>query len=189
MTAPREVRRPGLAVCRAKLPSDEVTVHDGIPVTTPARTLFDLAAVITPQQLRHALNEAEIRRLASPIPLDALIARHPRRKGTEALKRALDQQRQTGETVIRSEFETAFLDFVHRHRLPRPKMNPRLGPFEPDALWSEQRLVVELDSYGIHTTKQAFEQDRARDRALTLAGYRVIRITWRQLITDADAVA
>jgi very-short-patch-repair endonuclease len=187
--APRRCRRPGIDAHHIVLPPDEVTVEHGIPVTTPARTLFDLAAVVTAQQLRHALNEAEIRRLASPTPLDALIARHPRRKGTQALRSALDQQRQTGETFTRSNFETAFLDFAERHGLPRPKMNHPLGPYEPDALCPDHRLIVELDSYAIHTTREAFEQDRARDRALTLAGYRVVRVTWRQLNTDADALA
>jgi very-short-patch-repair endonuclease len=186
-TGPR--RRPGIQAHRAKLGPDEITVHHGIPTTNPARTLFDLAAVVTPQQLAHALNEAEIRRLSSPVSLDALIARHPRRKGTQALRRALEIQRQRGETVIRSDFETAFLDFVERYGLPRPKMNEPLGPYEPDALWPEHRLIVELDSYGVHATRQSFETDRARDRALTLAGYTVLRITWRQLTSDADAIA
>jgi very-short-patch-repair endonuclease len=189
VTCPRRLDIPGVDSHRTVLPPDEVTVHDGIPVTNPARTLFDLAAVVTPQQLRHALNEAEIRRLASPLPLDALIARHPRRKGTQALRRALEHERTTGETVIRSRFETKFLDFADRYGLPRPKMNEPLGSYEPDALWPEQRVVVELDSYGIHATRQSFESDRERDRDLTLAGYRVIRITWRQLTDDADALA
>jgi very-short-patch-repair endonuclease len=189
VTCPRRLDIPGVDSHRTVLPPDEVTVEHGIPVTTPARTLFDLAAVVTEQQLRHALNEAEIRRLASPLSLDALIARHPRRKGTQALKSALDTQRQTGETITKSRLERRFLELVDAHGLPRPKMNHPLGPYEPDALWPEQRLVVELDSYGIHTTRQAFEQDRARDRALTLAGYRVVRITWRQLTTHADALA
>ena len=187
--APRRCRRPGIEGHHIVLPPDEVTVERGIPVTNPARTIFDLAAVISPQQLRHAINEAEIRRLSSPTSLDALIARHPRRKGTQALKRALELQRQRGETVIRSDFETAFLDFVHRYGLPRPRMNEPLGPYQPDALWPVQRLVVELDSYGIHTTREAFEKDRARDRDLQARGYRVLRVTWRQLTTDADELA
>jgi very-short-patch-repair endonuclease len=184
ITGPRACRRAGIESHHELLAPDELTTHDGIPVTTPARTLFDLAAVLTPRQLSHALNEAELRRLTSPIPLDALIARHPRRKGTQALSRALELQRQQGETVIRSDFETAFLDFTDRHGLPRPKMNQPLGPYCLDALWPRERLVVELDSYAIHTTRQAFESDRARDRALTLAGYRVLRITWRQLTAE-----
>src|SRR3954447_1423027 len=180
VTAPRRCRRAGIEAHRAELSPDEVTVHDGIPVTNPARTLFDLAAVVTAQQLEHALNQAEIRRLASPVSLAALIARHPRRKGTQALRRALEIQRQQGETVIRSDFETAFLDFAERYGLPQPTMDEPLGPYEPDAFRPDQRVVVELDSYAIHTRRQAFESDRARDRELTLGGYRVVRITWRQ---------
>jgi very-short-patch-repair endonuclease len=179
--SPRKRRIPGVLTRRILLPPDEITVRDGVPVTTPARTLFDLASVVTQRQLEHALNEAEIRRLTSPLPLDALIARHALRKGTIALRRALEKQRQIGETVIRSDFETAFLDFTAQHGLPRPTTNQPLGPYEPDAFWPDQRLIVELDSYDIHTTRQAFEQDRTRDRALTTAGYRTIRITWRQL--------
>jgi very-short-patch-repair endonuclease len=182
-------RRPGIHAHRVRLEPDEITVEDGIPVTNPARTLFDLASVVTPQQLAHALNEAEIRRLTSPLPLDALIARHPRRKGSAALRRALEKQRRTGETVIRSDFEAAFLDFTERHGLPRPHMNEPLGPYQPDAFWAAQRLIVELDSYDIHTTRRAFERDRARDRALTTAGYRVIRITWRQLTHEPEQLA
>src|SRR3954462_11722777 len=63
---------------------DEITLHSGIPVTTPARTLLDLAAVVAEQQLKHAFQEAEIRRLASPTSLDSLLARYPARKGTRA---------------------------------------------------------------------------------------------------------
>jgi very-short-patch-repair endonuclease len=190
ITVPRNRRaRPGIDVHRAVLPADEVARERGIPVTNPARTLLDLAGVLTPQQLAHALNEAEVRRLSSPLPLDALVERHPGRRGAQMLKRALAEQRRIGETILWSTFEREFLDFVARYGLPRPRVNEPLGPYHPDAVWPEQRLVVELDSYGIHTTRQAFEQDRARDRALALAGWRVLRITWRQLTTDADTIA
>jgi hypothetical protein len=188
VTVPRNRRgRPGVEYHRIALAPDEVTVEEGIPVTNP-HALLDLAAVLTRQQLEHALNEAEIRRLASPLPLDALVG-HPNRREIETLKRALDKHRRIGETVIRSDFETAFLDFTDRFGLPRPIMNAPLGPYEPDAQWPEQRVVVELDSYGIHTTRQAFEADRERDRRLQAAGYRVARITWRQLHTEPDEIA
>jgi Transcriptional regulator, AbiEi antitoxin/Protein of unknown function (DUF559) len=187
--APGQRRRPGIEARRIVLSDDEVTVEDGIPTTNPARTLFDLAGVVTQQQLEHALNEAEIRRLASPLPLDALIARHPGRGGTAALRRVLEKHRQIGETVIRSDFETAFLAFTEEHGLPRPHMDEPLGPYFPDAVWRDPRLVVELDSYDIHTTRQAFEADRARDRALMAAGYRTIRITWRQLRREPHQLA
>jgi very-short-patch-repair endonuclease len=189
MITPRRCRHPGIRAYRIVLPSDEVTVEQGIPTTNPVRTLFDLASVITPQQLEHALNEAEIRRLTSPLPLDALIARHPRSKGTQALRRALEKQRQIGETVLKSTMERRFLAFVEQHGLPRPKMNEPLGPYFPDALWPAQRVIVELDSYDIHTTRQAFENDRKRDRDLQTAGYRTIRITYRQLTNDPTPLA
>jgi very-short-patch-repair endonuclease len=178
-------KRPGVQYHRIALPADEITVEQGIPTTNPARTLFDLSSVLTQQQLEHALNEAEIRRLTSPLSLDALIARHPRRKGTQALRRALEKHGQHGETVTKSDFETAFLDFTEHYGLPRPRMNEPLGPYFPDAFWPAQRLIVELDSYDIHTTRQAFEEDRA----LTTAGYKVIRVSYRQLSTDPSRLA
>jgi very-short-patch-repair endonuclease len=190
VTVPRHRRgRPAVEYHQTVLPLDEVTEERGIPVTNPARTLLDLAAVLTPQQLAHALNEAEIRRLASPLPLDALVARHPGRRGTQALKRALDQQQEIGETITRSELEERFRAFVDEHALPHPRMNTPLGAYTPDAVWPAARLVVELDSYGIHTTRQAFETDRERDRTLQLMGYRVIRITWRQLHAEPHRLA
>jgi very-short-patch-repair endonuclease len=189
ITLPRLCRRPRIQAHRAVLPPDETTTERGIPVTNPARTLLDLAAVLTPQQLAHALNEAEVRRLASPLPLDALVARHPGRRGTTALKRALAKQREIGETITRSEFEERFRAFVDDHALPHPRMNAALGPYTPDAVRPDARLVVELDSYGIHTTRQAFESDRERDRTLQLMGYRVVRITWRQLSTQPRTIA
>jgi AbiEi antitoxin C-terminal domain len=171
LTVPRHRRgRPRVEYHQIVLPPDEVTRHRGIPVTNPARTLLDLAAILTAQQLEHALNEAEIRRLTSPLPLDALVARHPGRKGIAAITRALDNQRQTGETITKSEFERRFLALLDAHAIPRPSTNTPLGPYEPDAVWTHERLVVELDSYPIHTTRRAFERDRARDRALQAAG-------------------
>src|SRR3954453_4251998 len=72
---------------------------------------------------------------------------------------------------------------------PRPKRTPPFGPYPPDAVWPPARLVLELDSYSIHTTRQAFESDRERDRRLLAAGYRVVRITWRQLTYQPTSIA
>jgi very-short-patch-repair endonuclease len=188
VTASRKCRRPRIEAHRAVLPPDEVTRERGIPVTNPARTLLDLAAVISPEQLERTINEAEVRRLASPLPLGALVARHPTRRGTAAIRRILEHSRPGG-TITRSELENCFLALVDAENLPRPRMNEPLGPFEPDAIWREERLVVELDSYPIHTTRRAFESDRRRDRQLQAAGYRVIRITWRQLQDEPRTIA
>jgi very-short-patch-repair endonuclease len=184
----RACRRPGIEAHRATLQPDELTRERGIPVTNPARTLLDLAEVLTPQQLERAINEAEVRRLTSPLPLAALVARHPTRRGTNALRRILHRN-DLGETITRSALEERFLALVDANGFPRPRMNAPLGPYHPDALWPDERLVVELDSYPIHTTRQAFESDRTRDRELTLAGYRVVRITWRQLRDEPARIA
>jgi very-short-patch-repair endonuclease len=186
---PRHCRRPGIDAHRIALPADEVTVERGIPVTNPARTLLDFAAVVTQPQLEHAFNEAEVRRLASPLPLDALVARYPNRRGNTAIRRVLATHAAMGETVTRSRLERRFLALVDAHALPRPRMNRTGDHGELDATWEDARLVVELDGYATHGTRRAFEDDRARDRALQVAGWRVVRITWRQLTVDAGTIA
>jgi len=186
---PRKLRRPGIDAHRIAIAPDEVTVEDGIPVTTPARTLFDLAAVVTLDQLEHAFNEAEYRRLTSPVSLDALVSRHAGRRGTRAIERVLDNHRRNGETRTRSELERKLLALLDAHGLPRPRINRQSDPGELDARWPEQRLVVECDGFAAHGTRKAFEDDRARDRDLQVAGWRVVRITWRQLTTDGDTIA
>jgi very-short-patch-repair endonuclease len=190
VTAPRKLKpRAGLEAHRIALPPDEVTVRDGIPVTTPARTLFDLAAVVPAHQVEAAFNEAEYRRLTSPVSLDVLLARYPGRRGTRVLTRVLDDHRRNGETRTRSELERCFLSLLDAHGLPRPKINRVGDDGELDARWPEEKLIVECDGFAAHGTRKAFEADRARDRALVVAGWRVIRLTWRQLTTEPDAIA
>jgi very-short-patch-repair endonuclease len=189
VTVPRQRRpRPQIQLHHAALQADEVTVHDGIPVTNPARTLLDLAEVLSAHQLERAINEAEFRRLTSPLPLDALVARHPNRRGTRALKRILEATT-VGDNRTRTDLESAFLAFLDAHDLPRPKTNRTVGPGEVDAVWPDRRLVAELDGYDAHTTRRAFENDRARDRELVVAGWRLVRITWRQLEHDPERLA
>jgi very-short-patch-repair endonuclease len=188
--APRRLgTRPRIDAHRIALPADEVTVERGIPVTTPARTLLDLAQVLTPHQLERAITEAEIRRLTSPHPLDALVARHAGGRGTATLKRILEGLHEIGETITRSELEDRFLGLLDAHDLPRPRTNRKIGAIEADAVWPRQRLIAELDGFATHATRAAFEKDRARDRALQVAGWRVVRITWRQLREDPATIA
>lgn len=189
VVTPRLCRRPGIEAHRIVLPDDEVTVHEGIPVTTAARTLFDLAAVLPLDQLQFAFNEAEYRRLTSPTSLDALLARHPRRRGTANLRRVLERHHAIGVTPLRSVLEERFVTFVDANGFPRPLVNRRTDHGELDARWPDQRLVVELDGWAAHGTRAAFEDDRARDRALVTAGWRVVRITARQLDAEPDTIA
>jgi very-short-patch-repair endonuclease len=187
--SPRLCRRPGIAARCMVLRADETDQEDGIPVTTPARTLFDLAAVVTPAQLEAAFNEAEYRRLTSPVSLDALLERYPRRKGNSAVKQVLDNHRKNGATRTRSDLERALISLLDAHHLPRPRINRNTEHGELDATWPEHKLSVEVDGWAAHGTRQAFEDDRARDRALVVDGWRVIRLTWRQLEAEPARIA
>jgi hypothetical protein len=189
VTAVNERRRPGIRMHRAWLPPDEVTSARGIPATTITRTLFDLAAVLRPRHLERAINEAEAQRPSDPLSLPHLIARYPQHRGVRTLKEILDQ----GTGTTRSELEVRFLEFIDAHRLPRPETNSHLlirgAWIECDCLWREQGLVVELDGRAWHSTADAFERDRERDRAVNAEGFRTVRVTWRQLHESPEALA
>jgi hypothetical protein len=109
-----------------------------------------------------------------------------------AVRRLLDS-RAIGRYVTKQELEARFLAFLDAHGIERPRTNAMVElepePKEVDCLWPAPRVVAELDGFATHGTRRAFENDRARDRALVVAGYRVVRITWRQLTEDAIALA
>jgi hypothetical protein len=170
VTARTDRRVPGVHTHRSRNLTD-VTTHYGIPTTTPARTLLDLADRLDPASLTRAVNDARLRHLTSPADLDDLRARSPGRATT-----ALAEEHPDAPT--RSVFEDAFLAFVDRHGLPRPEVNQRVAGYEVDMLWRPQRLVAELDGRAYH---DGFEQDRERDADLLAAGLRVVRVTWKRL--------
>jgi len=188
VTVPKARRsRPGIRVHQACLPADEVTVHEGIPITTVPRTLFDLAAVLPERQLERAINEAEVLHLWDELSLDHLLHRYPRHRGSKAVRTALHRRRQ-GSTATKSELEEMFLALTDQAGMPRPEVNVPVEGFEVDAVWRDVRLVVELDGRDTHGTAAAFERDRARDRALQVAGWRPVRITYRQMCDTPRAV-
>jgi very-short-patch-repair endonuclease len=180
VTAPGSKRRPGIKLHRADLPADETTTHDGIPTTTVPRTLLDLSAVVQRSELRSALRQAEQLKLTDPLWLGDLVERYPRKPGIRAVK-ALMEEAQSGLGVIRSELEERFQALLLNAAVPRPETNAQIEGMEVDCAWPEHNLIVELDGHATHQGPLAFEQDRARDRRLEAAGWRVIRITWRQL--------
>jgi hypothetical protein len=190
VATPRRLQRSRIEFHCCRVPEDEMTIKDGIPVTTVSRTLFDLAAVLSPGQLARAVNEAEIRRLWDRLSLQDLLDRHPRRPGAAKVRALIADP---GGAGTRNDFEDAFLAFLDRFGLSRPATNVpvHLGDrtVEVDFAWVVERLIVELDGRETHGTRAAFESDRARDRALTARGWRVIRITWRQLHDDPHSIA
>jgi very-short-patch-repair endonuclease len=193
VTVPRRLHASsGIDLHRTTLAADETTRHDGIPVTTPARTLLDLAATVDQHRLRRAVEHAEMLRLTDQTSLQALTSRHARRPGTPALTNVLDAGALNPQRT-RSELEERFRTFLAAQGLPRPQLNKTIHAgdttIEADAVWPQARLIVELDGHAFHGHRQAFERDRIRDRRLQAAGWRVVRITWRQLHRDPEALA
>jgi very-short-patch-repair endonuclease len=183
----RDCRRRGIHIhLVAALDPPDVRTLGGIPVTTPARTILDLAAVVSPRELEQALAEAYARRLARRSELVALLARLPRRPGFAALRALVE--RDAGPAVTRSEAEERLLGLIRAAELPAPEVNVRIGRHEVDFLWREQGLIVEVDGFRYHSSRAAFERDRLRDAELGSQGFRVMRVTWRQIVDHPEAL-
>ncbi|HVD87190.1 MAG TPA: type IV toxin-antitoxin system AbiEi family antitoxin domain-containing protein [Solirubrobacterales bacterium] len=186
----RVVRKKGIALHASAVADVEREDVDGIPVTSPFRTVFDLAAVLDQRELERVLHEAEVRGLRDRLSLPMLLERYPGRRGTRNLRALLGSKQPVGTT--RNDFEEAFLAIVDAHGLPRPRMNATVafrGRFyEIDALWERERVAVELDSRSVHGTPRNFESDRQRDRILLAEGWRTPRVTWRQLRDEPEAI-
>jgi very-short-patch-repair endonuclease len=180
-------RRPGVRAHRAgRLDPDENTRLEGIPLTTPARTLLDLAGGMTARELERLVAHADRAGLVRQEELTRLVERHPRHRGAPILRGILAVE--GGPQLTRSEAEAELLALIRRGRLAPPAVNARVAGYEVDFLWRAERLVVEVDGFAFHASAAAFERDRRRDAALTAAGFRVFRVTWRQLAQEPELV-
>jgi hypothetical protein len=190
VTVPRRGvhRRRGItAHSTLHLPREQRAIRDAIPVTSVARTLLDVAES-DPRRLPRAWDAAERLQLLDVHAVERVCERGHGRRGLKHLKPLVaDRTRVVADT--RRELEALFFELCRGHGLPLPSCNVLVEGFLVDAFWPAQRLIVELDSWEFHRGRRAFENDRARDAALQAAGYRVIRITWRQLEDDPAAVA
>lgn len=178
--------RHGLRLHRLPLDRREIRVRDGLPVSSPARTLLDLAAEVDDAELEEALAVALQRGLASADEVRAAISRTPGRKGASRLARLLDAGAASGFT--RSKAERRMRELLRAAELPQPRANTPLLGYVADFLWAEHKLVVEVDGYLFHSERAAFERDRRRDQVFAAAGYTVIRVTWAQLSNEHLAV-
>jgi very-short-patch-repair endonuclease len=177
---------PGIAIHRTQLlrPGD-IRVRDHLLVTSPARTLLDLAALLPSRDLERALDQAIIQTLTTRAAVCELLARSGRHRGRKPLQGLVDGYTHT--TFTRSEAEELFLARVREADLPIPLTNVKRHGVEIDFLWPEQNVAVEIDGFAYHKSRRAFEADRRRDARLSAAGITVIRITWRQLRYDPMA--
>jgi predicted transcriptional regulator of viral defense system len=156
----------------------QTTRRENIPVTSPARTIVDLADVAGERTIERALAEAEALRQLTRSALAAELLRTPGRRGTAIIRELL---RKSHLNRTKRELEEAFIVFIDDTGFPRPKTNARVAGYEVDAIWRDQQLIAELDSWQFHGTRDAFERDRVRDAKLQAHGYRIVRITWRRL--------
>jgi very-short-patch-repair endonuclease len=177
----------GVKVHRTRrLHRTEVRIRKGLPVTSPARTLLDIAEGLPERATERALDEGLTSNTVRLTQIRDVIARNPGRRGAAILKRLLDQR--TGSTVSRSEAEEQMWKLLKAARLPQPEMNAPLLGYTADFLWREYKLVLEVDGYQFHSTKSAFERDRRKDATFKAAGWDVIRVSRNQVFHEPYAV-
>ncbi|MGH7448981.1 MAG: DUF559 domain-containing protein [Longimicrobiales bacterium] len=179
-------RRPGVCIHRIELQHDEMTKLDGIPITTPARTLYDLAGSIAGRDLEQVVAETLARRVTDKARIDALAKRYGHRPAGRRLMALVGADQEPA--VTRSAAEETLLAMIRRAQLPRPEMNIRVQGYEVDLYWRAERLVAEVDGFAFHASRRSFETDRRRDAVLAAAGLRVMRVTWRQLEHEPEAL-
>jgi Transcriptional regulator, AbiEi antitoxin/Protein of unknown function (DUF559) len=177
--------QPGVRRHRNELLPMERTLRHGIPVTSLARTLLDVASAVSVPAMETAIREAEYRHRFLPGTLAATLIDHRGQRGARTAWLALESIGFGPQGRVRSGLETRFAALVVRSHLPPPELNVLLDVggkiIEADCLWRSQRLIVELDGRAAHGTHSAFEKDRERDRRIQVAGWRVVRVTSPQL--------
>jgi len=178
--------RPGVHThIRRTLSHEEVTSYQRIPVTTPIRTLIDLAEILRTARLERAVAEAVATKLLTEAELASEADRLPRVRGIRRLRAVLGM----GHVArTRSRAEERFLDLVRRAKLDEPRVNSVIAGHEVDFYWPTQHLAVEVDGRAFHSSRHSFESDRRRDAELVARGIRVVRITWRQLTREPEAL-
>jgi len=192
VTAPASRKgAPGIRLHRSHaLDARDTTNHQGIPTTTLARTLLDIAAQVPEHHLERALAQAERLQLYDHSALLDVIQRSNGHRGTRTLNTAIAGDPQ----FTRGELEALMNQLARDYNLPQPECNTSVlahdgKSYEVDCYFPAHRVVVETDGWETHRTRHAFESDRAKDTALTAAGYIVVRFTWRQLRHDPHTVA
>lgn len=178
--------RPGVCLHRTqRLDPVDRSRRGVLPVTNVARTIVDLGTVLSVDVLERAMAEAFALHRCSSAQVRAAMDRAPSSRGTRAVRAVLE--RAEGPRRTRSEAERQFLSVVRAAGLGDPRTNVRIGCYEVDAVWPDERVIVEIDGYAFHGSRRRFERDRRRDAELQAAGWLVFRTTWRGITDEALA--
>jgi very-short-patch-repair endonuclease len=188
LTAPRrrERRHPAKMHVAMALPPADVTALDSIPVTTPERTLIDVASCVPADVVEEALDDALRRRLVSLPKLRWRLAElgGRGRVGGRALAR-LVEARADPRSVPMSVFETRLFRVLRRARLPIPvaqyEVLTHSGKAVFDFAYADEKVAVEADGFRWHSSRRRWDHDRERGNAVAMLGWTVIRVTWPQL--------
>ena len=184
--APNLRRRRGIRVHRSTtLTRRDITTQLGVRVTTPARTLLDIAPRLSDKTLTRTVNDARLSNYLRLPDLRDVLDRNPRHPGSSRLRPFVEDP----QNPTRSEFEDFFPPFCKRYGLPAPQLNAIIGGCEVDAVFPAEGLIVELDGWATHSSKNAFIDDRERDAENLVAGRPTYRITFERLIETPDKEA
>jgi very-short-patch-repair endonuclease len=181
-------RRRGMRVYRtAGLPACDCTTLEGLPVTSAARTLLDLAGAVSARDRSRAVDRAKRTGRLDLVELDAILARRSKTVEAQLLRQALALYRKPVHDRARSEL--LFLDALEKEGLRLPVLNSWVEKWEIDAYWAAERFAVEVDGWETHGSREAFEDDRLRQEEMKLAGIDCVRISARRIETEPKQVA
>lgn len=173
-------RRPGIRPHRVgALETADRTAIDGVPVTSVVRTLVDVAGSVPARTLEQVYARATREGRADPAAVGHALARRGRAPGAGRLQTLVSSS--AAPVFTRSVAEDRLLEWIRKAGLPAPETNVRIGGLELDCAWQRLRVAVEVDGFEFHSSRKRFEADRNRDARLGALGYRVVRVTWRQL--------
>jgi very-short-patch-repair endonuclease len=165
---------------------DEVSGKDGIPITSPARTVFDFASQASPSEVSAAYERGLIEKFFTRDEMIVLAMRHKGRRGIKKIRTLID--RDAPPTVTIKEAHRMLLELVRSSGLPHPKTEVPIGRYRVDILWPDAMLIVEMDSSKWHTSPGRNEHDKRRDSELAAKGYLTLRITWNDLTKRPNEV-
>ncbi len=171
-----------------KLDRGDWVLFDGLRVTTPARTIVDVAGELQGKEMRRLVERAQDLKRFDPTQIEQVLGRNPPRRGSRQVLTLIALLRPAPDGA-KSFLERLFLKLVRKDRLPVPEVNAMIEDRERDFVWRDCRVVIEVDGYAHHSSRAAMRRDKARDRELTAALWRPVRFTYEEVAFEPDATA